>query len=291
MKWALLLSALVASCCPAALGDGAVNFSQEVDAEYIYVGGATTRGAGLDVGSVDENSADLKYVLSPQLTKDLLLRVGAEWQRFSFGAPDHAPIPDTLQQVSAVLGFDYQFAEQWLLRMETQPGLYSDSSDIRWDAVDAPVVLGAAYLRDADLQWFFGLRLDARSQYPVMPAASVRWKFSDEWTLNFVLPNPRIEYDASDRLQFFGGASLDSGTFRVDNNFGSSHGQPELNNAVVDYLEICLGVGCSWKIRPNVTIGFGAGYMPYRSFDFFGRDIEFRSHNAPYGQVACHARF
>jgi hypothetical protein len=31
--------------------------------------------------------------------------------------------------------------------------------------------------------------------------------------------------------------------------------------------------------------------MPYRSFDFFDPNIVFRSHNAPYGQIICHARF
>jgi opacity protein-like surface antigen len=291
MRWRRVIVIFAVSLTPAVLVDGAMTVSQEVDAQYVYVGGAGTRGAGLDLGSVDESSADVKYVISPQITKDLLLRLGAEWQRFSFGTPNRSPVPDTLQQVSAVLGFDYQLADQWLLRMETQPGFYSNSSDIRWDVVDAPVVLGAAYLKNEDLQWFFGLRVDGRSQYPALPVAGVRWKFSDEWTLNLVLPNPRLEYDANERLQFYAGAGVDAGTFRVDKNFGNSSGLQELNNAMVDYLEIRVGAGCSWKIHPAVTLEAGAGYLPYRSWDFFGRDIEFRSHNAAYGQVACHARF
>jgi opacity protein-like surface antigen len=286
-----LLLTLVAGFCPVAFGAGTMTISQEVNAEYVYVGGATTRGAGREVGSVDENNADIKYVVSPQITKDLLLRFGVEWQRLSFGVPNDAPVPGLLQQISAVWGVDYQFAEQWLLRVEAQPGLYSDSSDVRWDNLDVPVVLGAAYLKSPDLQWFFGLRVDARSQYPVLPAAGVRWKFSDEWTLNFVLPNPRLEYDVNERLQFYCGAGLDAGTFRVANNFGRDHGLAKLDNAVVDYTEIRIGVGAAWNVLPNVTVDAGAGYLPYRSFDFFDRDIVFRSHNAPYGQVACHARF
>jgi opacity protein-like surface antigen len=287
---ALILTAAL-GFSPAAFGAGAMSVSQEIDAEYVYVGGANTRGAGLNVGSVDENSADLKYVFSPQITKDLLLRFGVEWHRLSFGISDRAPVPGVLQQISTVLGFDYQLAEQWLVRLEVQPGVYANSGDVRWDNLDAPLVFGAAYLKDPDVQWFFGLRLDVRSQYPILPAVGVRWKFSDEWTLNFALPNPRLEYDVNEHLIFYGDAGLSAGTYRVGESFGARRGLPQLDNAVLDYLEIRLGVGVSWKILPNMTIDAGAGYLPYRSFDFFGRDIVFRSHNAPCGQLACHTQF
>jgi hypothetical protein len=286
----LFLALAFGSRTTSAVADS-MSVSQELDAEYVYVGGASTRGDGLNIGSVNENSADVKYVISSQITNDLMLRLGFEWQGFFFGVPDRAPVPDRLEQVSAVLGFDYQFADQWLMRAEVQPGVYSDFRDVQWDDVDAPLVLGAVYLADVNLQWFFGLRMDVRSQYPVLPAVGVRWKFDDKWTLNFVLPDPRLEFDVSDQLQFYFGAGLDGGTFRVGEHFGSDRGQPKLDNAVVDYLEIRIGPGCSWKISPNLTIEASAGYMPYRSFNFFDPNIVFRSHDAPYGQIACHGRF
>lgn len=220
-----------------------------------------------------------------------LLRFGFEWQRLSFGVPDQAAVPGVLQQTSAVLGFDYQIADEWLMRVEVEPGIYSDFRDISWRDFDAPLILGTACLADADLQWFFGLRLDVRSQYPVLPAAGVRWKFADEWTLNFMLPNPRLEYETNERLTFYLGGGIKAGTFAAGESFGSDHGQPKLDGAIVDYLELRLGAGCSWKITRSVTIEAEAGYMPYRDFNFFDRNIEFRSHNAPYGQIAYRARF
>ena len=277
--------------CAVTCAANSMNISQELDAEYGYVGGAGTRGGGVNVGSVDEQSADFKYVISPQLNKDLLLRLGLEWQRFTFGVPDHAPVPGVLQQASLVLGFDYQLADEWLMRVEAQPGIYSDFRDITWQDVDMPLVIGAAYLASSDLQWFFGLRVDAHTQYPVLPAAGARWKFSEAWILDFMLPKPRLEYDVNGKLQLYAGAEVQAGTFAVGQNFGTPRGQPKLDGAIVDYLELHLGSGCSWKIAASVTIEAEAGFMPYRSFDFFDRNITFRSHNAPYGQIACHARF
>ncbi len=286
-----LILALVLAPCAAVGAADPVSISHEFDAAYSYVGGARTRGAGMVHGTVDEHSADVKYVLSPQITNNLLLRLGVEWQRFSFGVPDRAPVPDVLQQISAVIGVDYQIADQWLVRAEVQPGVYSDFRDVGWRDVDAPLVLGAVYLADEDLQWIFGLRVDVRSQYPVLPAVGVRWKFADQWTLNAVLPKPRLEYDVNDKVLLYCGADLEAGTYRVGEQFGRDRGEPALNGELVDFSEIRLGPGCSWKATPDVTIEVDAGYVPYRSFDFFDPTIVYRSHTAPYAQIACHARF
>ena len=155
-----------ASAVPRQLGGNSMSVSQELDTEYGYTGGVNVRGGGENVGSVNEQNADIKYVVSPQINKDLLLRFGFEWQRFSFGVPDGAPVPNTLQQASAVLGFDYQIADEWLLRVEVEPGIYSDFRDITWRDVDMPMVIGGAYLASPDLQWIIGLRIDAVPSIP-----------------------------------------------------------------------------------------------------------------------------
>jgi len=291
MKTGFMAALILILPCVTSWAANSMDVSQELDMQYSYVGGARTRGPGLRSNSVDENSADVKYVVCPQLNKDLLLRLGFEWQRFSFGVPDHAAMPDTLQQASAVLGFDYQIADEWLMRMEVEPGLYSDFHDISWRDFNAPLVLGGVYLASADVQWFFGLRADVRTQYPVLPVAGVRWKLSDKWTLNLMLPNPRVEYGVNEKLKLYAGGGVEAGTYAVGENFGSDHGQPKLNGAIVDFLELRFGAGCSWRITPILTIEAEGGIMPYRDFDYFDHHIEFRSHNAPYGQIACHARF
>jgi Domain of unknown function (DUF6268) len=288
-------------CCPARLGSGAPGHDGSLipqsvsrtlfDAEWAYVGSAATRGGGVTFDSGEEQSSYLRYVFSPQITRRLLLHFGAEWQRFSFGVPDSAPAPSSLQQISAVIGMDWQGTDKWLFRAELQPGVYSDFHDVSWRDVDAPLLLSAAYLVNPDLQWFFGLRLDARSNYPVIPALGLRWKFADAWTLNAVLPRPRLEYDLDPRFQAHLGADIKAGTFRMGDKFGDDQPWSGLNRAILDYLEVRVGPGISWKIRPNVTVEADAGCMVYRRFDFADQDVVFRGDSAPYVRITCQLRF
>lgn len=290
-KAGILVALLAALAIPARVWGAALSVFQEFEVTQGIVGRSTTLRDNLHVAPLSELNTDVKYVVSPQLNKDLLLRVGAEWQRLSFPTRQYGVAPDTLQQATAILGLDNQFAEQWLMRVELQPGLYGDLSQPGWRLIDAPLKLGFVYLVDADLQWFFGMRVDVRSQYPVFPAAGVRWKFSDVWTLDMQLPNPRIEYDVSDKFQAYLGVGILAGTYVVGDHFGTDRGIPQLNNATLDYTEVRLGPGFSWKARPDLTLEAEAGYVLYQNWDFFDQRISSSNHPLPYLQLAVHARF
>lgn len=265
-----------------------VPLSQELDLEAGVVAGSAGNPG---VGTARELSTDLRYVISPQITNNLLLRIGAEWERFAFAATRPGSVPDRLQHVNAVIGFDYQLADQWLLRAELQPGIYGELGRADWQQVDAPFVIGTAYLKSADVQWFFGLRVDARSQLPVLPALGVRWQVDETWTLNLQLPQPRVEYGINDKHLAYVGVGLKAGTFTVDDRFGTDHGNARLNGATVDYTEIRTGAGWSWKVLPTTTIEAEAGYVPWRIWDFFDQDVQVHSQPAPYLQLGCHVRF
>jgi opacity protein-like surface antigen len=280
-----LLTALVALPVEVSAAEATAVF-QELDGGLGYAGHAATQ-----VDPSSELNTSLKYVASLQVSKDLLVRVGAEWQSFWFPAPREFAAPSRLQQVNAIVGFDYQLAEQWLMRAELQPGMYGDLSHLDGRRFNAPLMMGFVYLIDADLQWFFGLRVDLRSHYPVVPAAGVRWKFADLWTLNLMLPTPRLEYDVNSKLQTYFGAGIASGTYVVGDHFGNDRGLPQLNHATLDYTELRLGPGLSWMVRPNLTLEAEAGYVVYRSWDFFDQHINPTSHPVPYLQLAFHARF
>jgi len=41
-------------------------------------------------------------------------------------------------------------------------------------------------------QLILGLSIDVERNYPVIPAAGVRWKIGPQWLLDAVLPTPRL---------------------------------------------------------------------------------------------------
>ncbi len=264
--------------------------SYEADLNYSYVGDAKTKLNERQEGNVSEQSSLVHFVVSPQWGEGPLYRFGLELQRFSFGLPRLAPFPNTLQAVNAVVGVDLQLFDSWLVRVEAAPGFYGGSSDLRSSDFNVPFIIGGSYIAGANLQWILGLSIDVNREYPVIPAIGVRWSFLDRWVLDAVLPTPRLEFEWSKSLTLFTGADIKDGTFRVSGDLGTN--QPRLNNAIVEYAEIRVGGGLSWKLASGVIVEVDGGYMPYREFDFHRAGKRFETQQgAAYGQVSLDAKF
>ena len=280
----------VLSICTRALAGAEI--SNQFDAEFsITSGSRTDLGQGRS-GDVSGQAGLVRDVISTRLGQGPLLRVGFGWERFSFGLPDRAPLPNTLQSLSAIIGFDMQLFESWLVRIEAQPGFYSGSSDFSARDFNVPFVIGGSYIASADLQWILGVSVDVNRAIPVFPGVGVRWKFADQWVLNAVLPRPRLEYEWSKGLTLFGGADLRGPTFRVSRDFGDTHGDSRLNRAVVDLTEIRAGVGASWKISSWFQADIETGVEAYRDFNFHRADTNYESKGAAaYGQFVIGAKF
>ena len=127
---------------------------------------------------------------------------------------------------------------------------------------------------------------------PVLPGAGFRWKFATDWVLNAILPTPRLEYSFSKSLLLYAGSDLQLSNYRMDAQFGDSHGKPKLNNAVVDYTEIRVGAGASWKVTSAMTIEVEAGAVPVQDFDYHRADVRVRSTGVPpYAGIALKGSF
>src|SRR5256884_9602462 len=120
--------------------------SGEYVAEETYVGeGDVERNSRKRVEDFDEHDSILHFVITPRI-KPGVLRLGAEWERLSFGLPDGAPLPDTLQSVSLVMGLDMQFSDSIIVRAEGQPGVYDTEFDnLGWDSFNFPFLVGGTY--------------------------------------------------------------------------------------------------------------------------------------------------
>ncbi|MFZ5806253.1 MAG: DUF6268 family outer membrane beta-barrel protein [Verrucomicrobiota bacterium] len=299
----------IVSSTPAAEEDDSskAEFSHEFHTEYSYSGKSDVSQGEKKLGEMDAQNNVAKYILSHSITDSVYLRWGVNWERFSFSTPESiatpagkraacqaaAPAPpDTLQSLAAVIGADIELSDEWVMRVEIEPGIYSDWRDISFDDINMPTIIGASYLVDKDLQWFFGVGINPRSSFlPVMPGVGVRWKFADQWTLFLVLPNPKIEYEIIKDLTLYAGMSIKGGNYQVSKKYGDSRNRFDLDNDNVSYREIRTGGGLGWKFMEGMTIEAEGGWTIDRRFDFAQSDLIIDSDGAPYGQVGFSAAF
>lgn len=262
----------------------------EYVAEETYVGEADVKRGMRAVRDFDESDSILRYVATPRIPLGVL-RIGADWERFSFGMPEHSLLPNTLQSAAFVLGLDTRLSDSILIRLETHPGIYG-TNHLTWDDVNMPFIAGGTYIYNANVQFIVGVSVDIESKYPVIPVAGLRWKIARDWVLNAVLPEPRLEYDASRSVVVYLGATIKETNFRVDDHFGDAQNNPRLNHAVLTYSEVRAGVGADWKLSSIVTLSAEAGYQPYRTFDFYRTDVRYHeAGSAPYGMISLHGAF
>lgn len=244
---------------------------------------------GDDVGALDFR---LRAVASIPASSSFLLRAGVDFEQTHFDVPDHLAVPDVLQMASLVLGADMQLGEAWILRLEIQPGFYSGHTSPNGDDFNVPITLGASFFVSADLQLVAGVSIDVNRKYPVLPGVGARWKVASDWVVNAVLPTPRLEYTVNENVLLYAGADLRVGTFRADDDFGSSRRDPKLNVAVVDYTQIRAGVGASWKVSPAATVELEAGFVPVYELDYHRAELRMRSDDLPpYGGINVKLKF
>ncbi|MEP7015803.1 MAG: DUF6268 family outer membrane beta-barrel protein [Verrucomicrobiota bacterium] len=264
--------------------------SGEYQVEETYVGGASVSRGAHTVSDFDEHDVGFRFILTPRV-KLGILRLGVEWEHFSFGFSGKAPLPNTFQSANLVLGLDTQISDSILMRFEVQPGFYG-TNNADANQMNVPFIIGGSYIYNPNVQIIAGISFDIERDYPVIPAAGVRWKLSRQWVLNAVLPTPRLEYEATKAVTLYAGANIKQTNFRMEPDFGTSHGIKRLNNAVLSYSEVRGGIGGNWKLASFATLTVEAGYQPYRNFDFYRSNVRFHeTDSAPYVMISLHGAF
>jgi opacity protein-like surface antigen len=270
-------------------------FPFEFEIEGTYVGdGDVERGEHGDmvISDFHETQGMIRFVYTP-MTRIGILRLGLQTERYSFSFGSLAPIPDNLHSTNLVIGLDTQLSDSILIRLEAQPGFYgTDFDDFGRDTFNVPFVIGGTYIYSSNLQFVFGLGFDAWRQTPLLPGGGVRWKFAPEWTLNAVVPKPRLEYAPNSNLLFYAGADVRLSNYRVEKNFGTLRGDTSLNHASISYEELRTGVGLEWKLSSAVKLSVEGGYIPFRNFDFHRTEVRYHQDGgAPYARIGFSAAF
>ena len=218
-------------------------------------------------------------------------RAGLEWDRTGFGLPSGAPLPNTLHALSLNLGHTWQMNDQWSLRTDLRPGVYSDLEDVDGGDFNVPFTVGVSYRQSDTLTWVAAASVDARRDVPVFGGVGVRWQFAENWTLSLILPRPAIEYRASEQVTVFAGGELVGGAYRVAEDLGSRTGRPELNDQMLSYREIRVGAGMRARIAENVRLVAQAGWAIDRRFVFDEANLLINGKGAAYVSAGLSASF
>ncbi len=267
--------------------------SYDIDGENSFFGRGDANAGGQNVGHISEIASSADFILSAQVKDSILLRLGVEWQRYSFDPSLRAAIPDSVQGLDLAIGADLQVSPALLLRIEAHPGIYSQFQDTSWQDFNVPFEIAGTYFVSSRLLIIGGIHVDLNADIPVFPVIGVHWKVSDKWVIEGVAPRPQLQYLVSDDLTLFVGADLRETTFRVNENFGDQRDIPKLDDAILDYFEVRAGAGLTWKVMKNVDFDVEGGCAPYRRFYYPRADgYKVKSEDlAPYLRVALSAKF
>lgn len=266
--------------------------SFEFDVRDTYVGDGDVKRGRFRVRGFDENDARASLIFTPRIRFGIL-RLGGGYERTDFGLPAGTQLPDRLQAAYVIAGLDTEFSDSFLIRLEAHPGWYGAGSNVfRGAAFNVPFIIGGTYIFNPGFQIVFGVGVNFHAHYPVLPGGGIRWKFAPQWTLNAVLPRPRLEYELNKSFTMYGGADIKADTYRVGSRYGDTHFDRRLNNAYMAFTEVRTGVGFDWKLTSNLTLNAEGGYVPYRNFNFYRPHVRYQQDGgAPYGTLGLHAAF
>jgi hypothetical protein len=275
------------------LGGTLSPFSYQFSSDAAFIGRGSVDLGSKTVGVFREITSSASFVMSNQLSNAFILRLGVDWDRFAFDTSNRlTPLPASVDALAAVIGSDIQLTSALLVRIEASPGIYGSFNEVSGRDFDVPVRIGASYFQSADLIYTAGLSIDVNANWPVIPAVGVYWKVSDQWVINGVAPRPQIRYILSNKATLFAGADLQTDVFRVDDQFGSSRGNPKLNHALMDFWEVRGGAGFIWNLTDTVKLELEGGTVPYRRFDFYRADFKMTSSSwSPYIRLGFEMSF
>jgi hypothetical protein len=292
LHWLGLVVSIAGSLTSWAAAGDLSSWSFEGTAEGAYVGPSELKKGHESFGSFHEGDTTLNLVASNQISQNTLLRFGLNWQRFSFSPDPTAPVPDTLESLNLEIGADYQLTPALLLRVEAQPGFYSDFHELSSADFNTPFVAGATYFVSKDFLCIFGFSVDVNRRPRVFPTAGARWRIAPKVVIDAILPDPQIDYELNRNLTLHAGASLKNGSYRVDKDFGTDRGIRKLDNSILDYTEIRAAAGVSWKVTRALSVDLESGCVPYRKFDFSRADYKVTAFDvAPFAEVTFSAKF
>lgn len=244
---------------------------------------------GGSFGKQDEILNQFEYGHRFQISGKYYLHVGVAYDRFDFGSTN-APVPNHLQSLAGVVGIDVMHGSDVGAFLDIRPGFYTQN-DFGISSFDVPITLGRIFVVEQDkLYLFAGVNAAfLRGGYPVLPLGGVIWIPSDTIRLMGVLPEPRLIYSPTKKLDLYVGGEFLGGSYRTDTN--DSITPHKLSGTQVDFYDYHAGVGLTYTLSNACSVDFDAGYSIQRHFAFHRAGENYRTDPSPYLRVALKAQF
>ncbi len=244
---------------------------------------------GGSFGKQDLLQLELEYGHRFLITGNYYAHVGFAYDRYDFGSTA-APVPNHLQAMAGVFGIDYMHGKDVGAFFQVRPGFYFQN-DINISSVDVPIMLGRIFVVQEDKFYIFAGAYASflRSGLPVLPLAGVVYIPSEKLRFMAVLPEPKIIYSPTKRLDLWAGGQLVGGSFRTDRNNDIRPGK--LNGTQVDFSDYRAGLGLTYKMSKQVALDVGAGISVQRQFDFGRAGETYRTDPSPYVRMQMSASF
>jgi hypothetical protein len=258
----------------------------EIEQGYVFESDLNHGGS---VGKQDEIQTEIEYGHRIQLRGNLYLHVGLSYDRYDFGST-RGPVPNHLQAMAGVFGVDFMHDDEVGAFFQVRPGFYTQD-DIGISSFDAPITLGRIFVVQRDKLYLFigAYAAFLRGGTPVLPLLGVIWIPSDKFRVMGVLPEPRMIYSPTKKLDLWLGGELVGGSYRTDRNNGIE--PKKLNGTQVDFSDYRAGVGLAYAVTESFTVDLGAGISIEREFAFHRAGETFRTDPSPYVRLEMKAAF
>lgn len=244
---------------------------------------------GGSFGKQDESENQIEYSHRFLIRGDTYFRLGFSYERYDFGST-RAPVPNHLQALSGVVAIDIMHDKDIGAFIEFRPGFYTQN-DLGISSFDVPIALGRIFVLQPDKLYLFAGAYAAflRGGSPVLPLLGMIWIPNDKLRVMGVLPEPKVIYSPTDKLDLWLGGELAGGSFRIDRNDGIR--PKKLNGTQVDFSDYRAGLGFTCEVTKNVNLDFAAGYSIQRHFAFHRAGENYRTDPSPYLRLQLKAAF
>ena len=263
----------------------------EYDAGAAYLSGSRLSRGTVHYGSVESTSSHVVVGAAVRATDDFTFRVAGEYRRNDFSVPTGGPIPKMLGNAGLQLTGNLALVNDLSLWVNARPGVYGDFRDTSWDSLNVPFNVVLAWQENPDLLWLLGIYVDLRADIPVLGGPGVRWHFADNWTLNLVMPRPRLELRAGDDLLLYAGGELREVAYRVARDFGTKAGLPALDHQMLDYRELRVGGGLNYSFNRHFNLGLEGGYSIERRWNYYNANTQLTDRGAGYVSASVSGKF